>query len=63
MMFLGTQLQRLALLDNMTQFPHDQFAKNLLEVLLSVFGEVKTSLKIVSQVRELDVYFVRDLEC
>ena len=46
----------------MTQFPHDQFAKNLLEVLLSVFGEVKTSLKIISQVREIDVYFVRDLE-
>jgi hypothetical protein len=46
----------------MTQFPHDQFAKNLLEVLLSVFGEVKTSFKIVSQIREIDVYFVRDLQ-
>ena len=46
----------------MTQFPHDQFAKNLLEVLLSVFGEVHTSLKVVSQVREIDVYFIRNLQ-
>jgi hypothetical protein len=41
----------------MTQFPHDQFAKDLLETLLSPFGEVQTARSIDSQVREIDVYF------
>jgi hypothetical protein len=41
----------------MTQFPHDQFAKDLLESLLSPFGEVQTAKTIDSQVREIDVYF------
>jgi Domain of unknown function (DUF4351) len=41
----------------MTQFPHDQFAKDLLETLLSPFGEVQTAKTIDSQVREIDVYF------
>jgi hypothetical protein len=41
----------------MTQFPHDQFAKDLLESLLSPFGEVQTAKTIDAQVREIDVYF------
>jgi hypothetical protein len=45
----------------MTQFPHDQFAKDLLESLLSPFGEVQTAKTIDSQVREIDVYFSPNL--
>lgn len=41
----------------MTQFPHDQFAKNLLEALLGAGGQVTTALTIDSEVREIDVYF------
>ncbi len=41
----------------MTQFPHDQFAKNLLEALLATGGQVTTALTIDSEVREIDVYF------
>jgi Domain of unknown function (DUF4351) len=41
----------------MTQFPHEQFAKDLLETLLSPFGEVQTAKTIDSQVRQIDVYF------
>ncbi|MBW4622209.1 MAG: DUF4351 domain-containing protein [Cyanosarcina radialis HA8281-LM2] len=36
----------------MSQFPHDQFAKDLLEALLSPFGRVETDRKISSEVRE-----------
>ena len=42
----------------MTQFPHDQFAKNLLEALLITGGQVTTALTIDSEVREIDVYFL-----
>ena len=42
---------------SMTQFPHDQFAKNLLESLLAPGGQVTTALTIDSEVREIDVYF------
>jgi hypothetical protein len=31
----------------MSQFPHDQFAKDLLENLLSPFGEVETNTLIL----------------
>jgi hypothetical protein len=41
----------------MTRFPHDQFAKDFLEFLLSPLGEVQTSLKVSGEVREMDVYF------
>ncbi len=41
----------------MTRFPHDQFAKDFLESLLSPLGEVQTSLKVSVEVREMDVYF------
>ena len=44
----------------MTRFPHDQFAKDCLESLLSPSGKVQTSLKISSEVREIDVYFTPD---
>ena len=44
----------------MTQFPHDQFAKNLLEALLGAGGQVTTALTIDSEVREIDVYFLPD---
>jgi hypothetical protein len=44
----------------MTRFPHDQFAKDCLESLLSRLGQVQTSLKISSEVREMDVYFTPD---
>jgi hypothetical protein len=44
----------------MTRFPHDEFAKGFLESLLSPFGEVQTSFKISSEVREVDVYFQSD---
>jgi Domain of unknown function (DUF4351) len=42
----------------MTRFPHDQFAKDFLESLLSPLGQVQTSLKISGEVREVDVYFI-----
>ncbi len=41
----------------MTRFPHDEFAKGFLESLLSPFGQVQTSFKISSEVREIDIYF------
>jgi hypothetical protein len=44
----------------MTRFSHDEFAKGFLESLLSPFGEVQTSFKISSEVREVDVYFQPD---
>jgi hypothetical protein len=44
----------------MTRFPHDQFAKDFLESLLSPLGQVQTSLKISGEVREMDVFFTPD---
>jgi hypothetical protein len=41
----------------MTKFPHDQFAKDLFEVLLSPFGTVETDRNITSEVRAIDIYF------
>ncbi|XWK88429.1 MAG: hypothetical protein U7127_30320 [Phormidium sp.] len=41
----------------MTVFPYDQFAKDYLKELLSPLGEVETSRNIVSEVREIDVWF------
>jgi Domain of unknown function (DUF4351) len=46
----------------MSQFPHDQFAKDLLESLLSPFGKVETDRKISGEVREIDVCFFPDAE-
>jgi hypothetical protein len=41
----------------MTQFPHDEFAKNFLDSLLSTLGTVEVSQQISSEVRYADVYF------
>jgi hypothetical protein len=41
----------------MSQFPHDDFAKNFLDSLLSPFGTIQPSHKIVSEVRYVDLYF------
>ena len=41
----------------MTRFPHDQFAKEYLKELLSPLGEVKTSLDVPGEVRQIDVWF------
>ncbi len=42
----------------MTQFPHDQFAKEYLKELLSPLGQVETGYDVVSQRQEFDVWFV-----
>ncbi|NEP40960.1 MAG: hypothetical protein F6K35_17720 [Okeania sp. SIO2H7] len=42
----------------MTRFIHDQFAKGYLLEILSLKGEVKTSLDIIGEKQEADVYFV-----
>jgi hypothetical protein len=44
----------------MSQFPHDQFAKDLLESLLSLIGQAQSDYKISSEVREIDVCFFPD---
>ncbi|MEG3898448.1 MULTISPECIES: flagellar assembly protein H [unclassified Microcoleus] len=41
----------------MTKFPHDQFAKEYLQELLSPLGEVETSKNVTAEVREIDVWF------
>ena len=41
----------------MTKFPHDQFAKEYLQELLSPLGEVETSKDVTAEVREIDVWF------
>jgi Domain of unknown function (DUF4351) len=41
----------------MTQFPHDEFATNFLDSLLSPLGTVEVSQQISSEVRYADVYF------
>ncbi|MDJ0674093.1 MAG: hypothetical protein QNJ36_01610, partial [Calothrix sp. MO_167.B42] len=42
----------------MTRQPHDQFAKEYLEELLTSLGRVETSKDVKSEVREIDVWFV-----
>jgi hypothetical protein len=41
----------------MSQFPHDDFAKNFFDSLLSPYGLVQPSDKISSEVRYVDIYF------
>ena len=41
----------------MTKFPHDQFAKEYLQELLSPLGQVETSKAVTAEVREIDVWF------
>ena len=42
----------------MTQKPHDQFAKQYLEALLKHLGTVEINRAVVSEMREVDVWFV-----
>jgi hypothetical protein len=42
----------------MTQFPHDQFAKEYLKELLSPLGQVEISYEVASEVRSVDVFFI-----
>ncbi|MEQ8999448.1 MAG: hypothetical protein RID53_23360 [Coleofasciculus sp. B1-GNL1-01] len=42
----------------MTRQPHDQFAKQYLEELLAPLGTVETSRDVLSEVRQVDVWFV-----
>ncbi len=41
----------------MTRQPHDQFAKQYLEELLSPFGTVEVSREITDETRQIDVLF------
>jgi hypothetical protein len=41
----------------MTQTPHDQFAKQFLEALLTPLGEVRVGLEVPGEAREVDVAF------
>ncbi|KYC39404.1 hypothetical protein WA1_32270 [Scytonema hofmannii PCC 7110] len=41
----------------MTRFLHDQFAKDYLEKLLQPYGEVQSSKKVSSEIREIDLLF------
>ncbi len=41
----------------MSQFPHDDFVKEYLPELISVYGTVTSALKIASQTKEIDVFF------
>jgi Domain of unknown function (DUF4351) len=41
----------------MSQFPHDDFAKDFLNTLLSPFGSILPSYKISGEVRYVDLYF------
>ncbi|MFB8798845.1 MAG: flagellar assembly protein H [Microcoleus sp.] len=41
----------------MTKFPHDRFAKEYLQELLSPLGEVETSKDVTAEVREIDIWF------
>jgi hypothetical protein len=41
----------------MTQFPYDEFAKNYLTQLLSSIGKVNSSLKLATEIKEIDVYY------
>lgn len=41
----------------MTRFVHDQFAKECFEELLKKYGIVKTSVKILGEIKEIDILF------
>ncbi len=41
----------------MTRFPHDKFAKDYLEQLLSPLGEVKAPREVRGEARQIDVWF------
>lgn len=41
----------------MSQFPHDKFAKNLFELLLTPFGSVNLQQVIQAETKFIDIYF------
>jgi hypothetical protein len=43
--------------DRMTRQPHDQFAKQYLQELLSPFGNVEVSREVTDEVRQVDILF------
>lgn len=45
----------------MTRFPHDQFAKQYLEELLTSVGEVRVGLEVLGESRQVDVWFAAAL--
>jgi hypothetical protein len=45
----------------MSQFPHDNFAKNLFELLLSPFGTVNLQHNVRSETKFVDIYFEPNL--
>ena len=45
----------------MTNFPHDQFAKNYLNELLKPLGTVQRGKSVPAEIRQIDVYFVPSL--
>jgi hypothetical protein len=42
----------------LSQFPYDEFSKNLLEATLQPLGNVEVARTVASEVREVDLYFV-----
>jgi Domain of unknown function (DUF4351) len=42
---------------NMSQFPHDEFAKNLFELLLTPFGGVEVERGVQPEAKAVDIYF------
>lgn len=46
----------------MTRFIHDKFAKDYLEELLKDYGEVKSSEKVLGEIKEIDVLFTHKVE-
>jgi hypothetical protein len=42
----------------MSQFPHDRFNKNLFELRLSPFGEIKPQRPLDPETTFIDIYFV-----
>jgi hypothetical protein len=46
----------------MTRFVHDQFAKDYLEELLKPYGEVKSSEKVLGEIKEIDLLFTPSVQ-
>ncbi|MBD2776448.1 DUF4351 domain-containing protein [Iningainema tapete] len=42
----------------MTRFIHDRFAKDYLEELLKPYGEIKSSEKVLGEIKEIDILFI-----
>jgi hypothetical protein len=46
----------------MTKFPYDEFSKNYLRELLSSIGKVDSSGKLITEIKEIDVYYTLNQE-